>query len=90
MAENMVAAQTALETAVYFQPFRQWVVVGKSGNVSMMQTMGKLAQASTGNYVDVTPQMKGQSLENNTQEVPPSQRPPKIERHGKYISGRKT
>jgi len=57
--------------------------------IAQQQVLGKLAKADTGDYLDLTEQMKGNNLQIKPEEVPVNQRPPDIKAYFKNVPGRK-
>jgi hypothetical protein len=57
--------------------------------IAQQQVLGELAKADTGDYLDLTEQMKGRSLTIHPKEVPFNQRPPDIKKYFKNVPGRK-
>ncbi len=57
--------------------------------IAQQQVLGELAKADSGDYLDLTEQMKGRNLTIQPQEVAENQRPPNIKAYFKNVPGRK-
>ncbi|MDA3800029.1 MAG: hypothetical protein PF692_13230 [Kiritimatiellae bacterium] len=57
--------------------------------IAQQQVLGELAKADSGDYLDITEQMKGNNLKIQPQEVPLNQRPPDIKAYFNNVAGRK-
>jgi hypothetical protein len=88
--EEMEAAAKALEMAAkLMQAISRGGRDSKAQEIAKQQVLAVLSQAASGNYLDLTRQMKGEDLSIEPEPVRPEDMPPPIKKYFKNISGSK-
>ena len=82
MAAEMLLLLAQLETLSDQQ-------LSQEKQIAQQQVLGELAKADSGDYLDITEQMKGNNLKIQPKEVPLNQRPPDIKTYFESVPGRK-
>lgn len=82
MAAEMLLLLAQLETMSDQQ-------LSQEKQIAQQQVLGELAKADSGDYLDITEQMKGNILKIQRKEVPLNQRPPNVNAYFNNVPGRK-